>query len=230
MENNYDRKKIHLEGKISVVLALIAGAFLVLASVVMFLNIVTRTAINFNIKIVYELCQLCSAGIASFAIPYATIKFAHTEMDIITSHLKPRVRSFLGFIAGVVTVVVMIYVCYMLYDYAVIRTAAHEVTTTNHLPTWVFRWVFAAGMTLTTIMAAIDMVDDLRLALGKKVFKTPEALEGVAEAEQKNEYSADSLAETFVPTERAGSLKVAALAAEMIEEAEEAEKEIGGEN
>lgn len=207
---NYDRKKIMIEGKLSVVFAMIAGVFLVVASVVMFVNIVTRTTMDLNIKIVYELCQLCSAGIASFAIPYATIKFAHTEMDIITSHLSPRVRAFLGFIAGIVTVVVMIYVCYMLYDYAVIRTAAHETTTTNHLPTWLFRWIFAVGMTLTTIMAAVDMIDDLRISLGKEVYKTPEALEGVAEAEQKNEYSADSLAETFVPTEDAGKLKVKA--------------------
>ena len=40
MENNYDRKKIALENNVSVVLALIAGAFLVVASVIMFLNIV----------------------------------------------------------------------------------------------------------------------------------------------------------------------------------------------
>ena len=219
---NYDRNKIKIEGKVGEILAMIAGLFLVVASVTMFVNIVTRATIDFNIKIVYELCQLCSAGIASFAIPYATIKFAHTEMDIITSHLNPRVRAFLGFIAGIVTVVVMIYVCYMLYDYAAVRTAAHEVTTTNHLPTWLFRWIFAVGMSLTTIMAAVDMIDDLRIALGKEVYKTPEALEGVAEAEQKNEYSADSIAETFVPTESAGMLKVASK--------EEDEEKTGGEN
>ena len=181
--DNYDRRKINIENKLSEVLAMIAGAFLVVASVVMFTNIVTRTTVNVNIKIVYELCQLCSAGIASFAIPYATIKFAHTEMDIITSHLKPKTRALLGFISGIITVIVMAYVCYMLYDYAIIRTVSHEVTTTNHLPVWVFRWLFAIGMTLTGLMASVDMIDDLRIALGKTVYKTQEEFDAIEDGE-----------------------------------------------
>lgn len=175
--NNYDLRKIKIEEKIGVVFALLAGLFLCIASVTMFTNMVTRTTADINIKMVYELCQLCGAGVASFTIPYATMKSAHTEMDIITSHLKPRIRAVLEGIAGVVTVIVMLYTVYMLADYAWIRTQALELTTTNHLPIFIFRWVYAFGMLCTLLAAAIEMMDAFRIAMGKKVIRNRQQLE-----------------------------------------------------
>lgn len=179
--NNYDQRKIVIEEKVSVLLALIAGVFLCIASVIMFTNMITRTAADINIKLVYELSQLCGAGVASFTIPYATIKGAHTEMDIITSHLKPRLRASLEGIAGIVTVAVMVFTVYMLADYAYLRTLAMELTTTNHLPIYILRWVYAFGMLLTLIVAAIEMIDAFRIAMGKKVVRSLEEQEAGGE-------------------------------------------------
>lgn len=172
--NIYDQRKILIEEKVSVALALVAGFFLCVASVIMFTNMITRTTADINIKLVYELSQLCGAGVASFTIPYATIKGAHTEMDIITSHLKPRLRAALEGVAGIVTVVVMVFTVYMLADYAYLRTLALETTTTNHLPIYILRWVYALGMLLTLITAAIEMVDAFRVAMGKNVVRNIE--------------------------------------------------------
>lgn len=174
---NYDQRKIALEEKAGVAFALIAGAFLCIASVVMFTNMVSRTAADINIKVVYELAQLCGAGVASFAIPYATIKSAHTEMDIITSHLKPRTRALLGGIAGVITMAVMLFTVYMLVSYAYQRTLTMETTTTNHLPLYLFRWTYAGGMFITMIAAGVEMIDSFRIALGKKVIRNREELD-----------------------------------------------------
>lgn len=175
--NNYDLRKIKIEEKIGVAFALLAGVFLCIASVTMFINMVTRTAADVNIKVVYELCQLCGAGVASFTIPYATIKGAHTEMDIVTSHINPKVRCLLEGIAGIVTVIAMLYTVYMLADYAMIRTRSLELTTTNHLPLFVFRWVYAFGMLITLLAAVIEMIDAFRIAMGKKVIRNQEQLE-----------------------------------------------------
>ena len=91
--NNYDLRKIALLEKLGTAFALISGVFLCISTIFMFANMLTRTAADFNIRFVYDLCSLCAASVASFAIPYATIKGAHTNMDIITSHLKPRVQD-----------------------------------------------------------------------------------------------------------------------------------------
>ena len=172
--SKYDQRKIIIEEKIAVIFALIAGFFLCVASVIMFTNMVTRTTADINIKIVYELAQLCGAGVASFAIPYATIKSAHTDMDIITSHLKPRVRAALEGVSGIVTIIVMVVVVYMLVDYAYLRTLSLETTTTNHLPLYILRWTYAFGMLMTLIAAAIEMVDSFRIAIGRNVVRNRE--------------------------------------------------------
>lgn len=179
--NKYDELKISAEEKTGEVFAIIAGVFLIVASVVMFANMITRTAADVNIRIVYELCQLCGAGVAALAIPYATIKAAHTEMDIITGHLHDKSRNILAGISGILTMVIMVFTNYMLVDYAYIRTLVMETTTTNHLPMWIFRWLYAFGMIVTLIAAAIEMIDSFRLAAGKQVFRNREEYDAYLE-------------------------------------------------
>ena len=177
--SKYDLKKIAIMEKIAVAFALIAGLFLCIASVIMFTNMATRTAADINIRVVFEVAQLCGAGVASFAIPYATIRRSHTEMDIITSHLNPKVTGLLDGISGIITVIVMLIVVYMLVTYAWQRTLTFETTTTNHLPMWPFRWSYAFGMLCTTIVAGIEAVDSFRIAMGKKVVRTQEELDAL---------------------------------------------------
>lgn len=177
--SEYDRKKIIIEEKIGVIFALIAGVFLCIASVIMFTNMATRTVADINIRVVYEVAQLCGAGVASFAIPYATIKSAHTDMDIITSHLKPRTRAALEGVSGIITIVVMVFTVVMLIDYAYQRTLTLETTTTNNLPIYIFRWTYAFGMLATTAAAAVEMIDSFRIALGKKVVRNKAELDAL---------------------------------------------------
>lgn len=179
--SNYDKKKIAIVEKSSEILAILAGIFLCISTIFMFTNMVTRTVADFNIRFVYELCGLCAAGTASFAIPFATFKSAHSQMDIITSHLKPKKRAVSEGISGIFTVAIMLFTVYVLVIYAYQRTLVMETTTTAGLPTWIFRWLFAAGMLITTIAAALEMIDCFRIAAGKEVVRSLEeqnALEG----------------------------------------------------
>ncbi len=178
----YDEVKISVEEKTGTLFAIIAGIFLAVASVVMFTNMVTRTAADYNIRIVYELCQLCGAGVASLAIPYATIKSAHTEMDIITGHMHERTKNLLGGISGIITLVIMVYADAMLVDYAIQRTLILESTTTNHLPMWIFRWLYAFGMIVTLLAAGVEMIDCFRIVAGKKVYHNREEYTAELEA------------------------------------------------
>ncbi len=177
--NKYDLKKIAIMEKIAVIFALIAGVFLCIGSSIMFINMTTRTVADFNIRIVFEVAQLCGAGVASFAIPYATIRRAHTEMDIITSHLNKKMRGLLDGLAGIITVIIMVFVVYILIYYAWQRTLTLETTTTNHIPLWPFRWLYAFGMLVTTIIAGIETVDSFRIFLGKHVVRTKEELDAL---------------------------------------------------
>ena len=112
--SNYDKKKIAFVEKSSEILAILAGIFLCISTIFMFTNMLTRTVADFNIRFVYELCGLCAAGTASFAIPFATFKSAHSQMDIITSHLKPKKRAVSEGISGIFTMVIMLFTVYVL--------------------------------------------------------------------------------------------------------------------
>ena len=179
--SNYDKKKIAFVEKSSEILAILAGIFLCISTIFMFTNMLTRTVADFNIRFVYELCGLCAAGTASFAIPFATFKSAHSQMDIITSHLKPKKRAVSEGISGIFTMVIMLFTVYVLVVYAYQRTLVMETTTTAGLPTWIFRWLFAVGMLITTIAAALEMIDCFRIAAGKEVVRSLEETEGAGE-------------------------------------------------
>lgn len=167
--NKYDRRKLAFTKKSSELFAYISGIFLCISTVFMFANMLTRTVANYNIRFVYDLCSLCAAGVASFAIPYATLKSAHTAMDIITGHLSPRVRAACEAISGVITAVVMIFTVYVLLNYAYQRTLVLESTTTSGFPTFIFRWIYAAGMLFTLVAGVIETIDMFRIAAGKDV-------------------------------------------------------------
>ena len=185
--SNYDKKKIAIVEKSSEILAILAGIFLCVSTVFMFTNMLTRTVADFNIRFVYELCGLCAAGTASFAIPYATFKSAHSQMDIITSHLKPKKRALFEGISGICTMVIMLFTVYVLMIYAYQRTLVMETTTTASLPTWIFRWIFAIGMLITTIAAAVEMIDMFRIAAGKDVVRSLEEQNSIEGTESAGE-------------------------------------------
>ena len=179
--NNYDIRKIRIVDKCCVILAMLAGFFLCVGTVILFANMMTRTVADVNISFTYELCGLCSAGVASFAIPFATFKAAHSQMDIITSHLPKRTRAGFEGVSGIITMVVMLFTVGVLLMYAYDRTLVMETTTTAGLPTWLFRWIFAIGMLITLIAAVVEMIDMFRIAAGKNVVLNSEeqaSLEG----------------------------------------------------
>ena len=199
--NRYDRKKIAVTEKAGEFLAIVSGVFLCISTIFMFANMLTRTFANFNLRFVYELCGLCAAGVASFAIPYASLRSAHSTMDIITSHLSRRTEAAFAAVSGVITVAVMTFTVCILTSYAYQRTLVLEATTTSKLPTYIFRWVYALGMLLTIVAAAVEMVDMFRNAAGKTVVRSREELDapalseagGAPEAEEADAAGGDAL-------------------------------------
>lgn len=181
--NEYDRKKLSITGKAANAFAIISGIFLCISTVFMFANMLTRTVADFNIRFVYELCGLCAAGVASFAIPYATLKGAHSTMDIVTSHLSVRLRAACEALSGVITAVIMGFTVYILGSYAYQRTLVLESTTTSKLPTYIFRWIYALGMLLTLLAVILETVDRFRTAAGQTVVTGLEEGEELSDTE-----------------------------------------------
>lgn len=192
--SNYDRIKIETTERIGRCLGILAGLFLCVATVFMFINIVTRMTVDYNLIFIYDLCGLCAAGTASFAIPYATFKSAHTSMDTIIHKLPARTRGVCEAISGVITMVVMLFTIYAVGSYTWTKTLALELTTTSKMPTFIFRWFYVIGLVLTLIAAALEMIDMFRIAAGKQVVRDRDAWEALeAEARELEEAEAERI-------------------------------------
>ena len=175
----YDKWKINFGEKIGNGSALFGGIFLTIATFFMFLNMITRTVASYNFRWIYDLCGLCAAVVASFSIPYATFTRQHSNIDTILSHLKPRVRAVSEAVSGIITLLIMVFTIYACSIFAYSKTLALESTTSSHMPTWIFRWLYVIGLILTTIAALLEMIDMFRIAKGETVVNTREELEAL---------------------------------------------------
>lgn len=173
----YDRWKIRIGNIIGDSSAIFAGVFLCAATFCMFVNMMTRTFLDYNFQWIYDFCGLCAAGIASYSIPYTTFNRGHSNMDIIISKCKPRTRGMSEGISGIVTIAVMVFTIFAVTKIAIMKTQAMELTTSAHLPTFVFRWLYIIGLALTLFAAALEMIDMFRVAFGKNVLTTQEELD-----------------------------------------------------
>lgn len=180
--SEYDRKKLVITDRVTDTLGILSGIFLTVATVFMFVNIATRTLLDYNFIFIYDLCGLCAAGVASFAIPFAAFKRGFANMDTILTRLKPRTRAVSEAAAGVLTIGIMLFTVYSVTIYAIMRTKVLESTTTSHMPTWIFRWLYVLGLILTTLASVIELVDMVRKARGEDVIFTKEDLAAREEA------------------------------------------------
>ena len=179
--SDYDQKKIKIVNSLCTVLGIIAGIFLCTATFFMFLNICTRTFANYNFLFIYDLCGLCAAGAASFTIGYASLKSMHTTMDTVLGKLPARVRGFCEGIAGIISIVILLFTIYSVGVYAIQKTLIRESTTTSGMPTWIFRWVYIFGLTVCLIAAIIETIDMFRRSKGETVYLNSDE---IAEAEK----------------------------------------------
>ena len=76
----------------------------------------------------------------------------------------------------------MLFTVYSVTIYAIMRTKVLESTTTPHMPTWIFRWLYVLGLILTTLASVIELVDMVRKARGEDVIFTKEDLAAREEA------------------------------------------------
>lgn len=173
----YDRWKIRISNVIGDGSAIFAGIFLCAATFCMFVNMMTRTFLDYNFQWIYDFCGLCAAGIASYSIPYTTFIRGHSNMDIIISKCKPRTRGMSEGISGIITLAVMVFTIFAVTKIAIMKTQTMELTTSAHLPTFVFRWLYIIGLVLTVFAAALEMIDMFRVASGKNVLTTQEELD-----------------------------------------------------
>ena len=116
------------------ILYIIGGIFFCFTVLLVVLNVILRSAINFPIPGAYELTGWGTAFFAAVAIPIATLRGTHIRVDILVSRFRGVLRLICEFIATIFDVFFASVISYAGFEYAIQMLIAGESTPSLAFP------------------------------------------------------------------------------------------------
>lgn len=144
------------------VLAILAGAGLLLVLALIFVSVVMRYIFSTPIVGVNEIVQLASVGIVMLALPWCTAEGAHVGVDVLDQKIG-RWGRFLGDVQARAIAALILSV--LVWRAALKALDAHEfgdATNMLQMPIWPFYAMIAAGMALSVLVLLAQLIQILR--------------------------------------------------------------------
>ena len=144
------------------VLAILAGAGLLLVLALIFVSVVMRYIFSTPIVGVNEIVQLASVGIVMLALPWCTAEGAHVGVDVL-DHRIGRWGRFLGDIqARAIAALILSVLVWRAILKAMDAREFGDATNMLQMPIWPFYAMIAAGMTFSVLVLAAQLIQILR--------------------------------------------------------------------
>lgn len=144
------------------VLAILAGAGLLLVLALIFVSVVMRYIFSTPIVGVNEIVQLASVGIVMLALPWCTAEGAHVGVDVLDQKIG-RWGRFLGDVQARAIAALILSV--LVWRASLKAMDAHEfgdATNMLQMPIWPFYAMIAAGMALSVLVLLAQLIQILR--------------------------------------------------------------------
>lgn len=179
--------------KLSNLLDIIGGVFVIIAVAVVFGNVVMRVLTGHSFNGSYELTGLCATMFVALAIPVATYEGSHIFVELLTSHLRGAARKATKYIARVCDLVFAVLYAYAGWKIALQKFATMEASDTLRIPVWPFRFLWVLCCLLMIMFSIYRLVripkekDDGISSLDAEIAESMEAAESpsaVKEGEQ----------------------------------------------
>ena len=170
--------------KLSNLLDVIGGVFVVIAVAVVFGNVVMRVFTGHSFNGSYELTGLCATMFVALSIPVATYEGSHIFVELLTSHLHGVARKVTKYIARFFDLLFSIIYAYAGWKIAVQKFATLEASDTLRIPVWPFRflWVICCVLMIVFSIYRISQIhkenDDAVSTLDAEIAESMEAAEG----------------------------------------------------
>ena len=129
-------------------------------------NVLLRTIFNAPILGVYEMAALAVTLFGSAALATATMLDGHIAVDLLTSHLRGKIRYACGLFVQFVDLFYWALIAYCVGLYAYARLLTWEVTDVMKLPVAVFR-VWMVYCILIVMFVRIHKMTQLKAKLEK---------------------------------------------------------------
>ncbi|GKY86631.1 TRAP transporter small permease [Sinisalibacter aestuarii] len=147
----------NLFGRATLVLAWVAGAFLLFMMALIASAVIMRYVVGQPILGVNEIVQLTAVAIAMLALPYATHESIHVRADL----FDPALGRWGRFIGDIITRILSIVTLWYLVGRAWAKALdAHEFgdsTNMLNMPIWPFYGLLTLGMALCIVIFALQL-------------------------------------------------------------------------
>lgn len=104
--------------RLSLFLAYIAGAMLVLVMAIMFVDVVGRYVFNSPLTFAVELVELCMGLAITFGFAVTTLHRGHIRVDLVTQVVPPVIRKVLDWLSDLATGVFFLIVAWKTFEKA----------------------------------------------------------------------------------------------------------------
>lgn len=144
------------------VLAILAGAGLLLVLALIFVPVVMRYIFSTPIVGVNEIVQLASVGIVMLALPWCTAEGAHVGVDVLDQKIG-RWGRFLGDVqARAIAALILSVLVWRASLKAMDAREFGDATNMLQMPIWPFYAMIAAGMALSVLVLLAQLIQILR--------------------------------------------------------------------
>ncbi|WP_374632282.1 TRAP transporter small permease [Paracoccus sp. (in: a-proteobacteria)] len=144
------------------VLAILAGAGLLLVLALIFVSVVMRYIFSTPIVGVNEIVQLASVGIVMLALPWCTAEGAHVGVDVLDQKIG-RWGRFLGDVqARAIAALILSVLVWRASLKAMDAREFGDATNMLQMPIWPFYAMIAAGMALSVLVLLAQLIQILR--------------------------------------------------------------------
>jgi len=111
-----------------------------------------------------EIAGLCGAVVAAIGIPYGAREKRNVVVDVIVSHLPPRMRGFFDAVTFLVSLMVVGFLVYVAFKEARYAASFGESTLVVSAPTSPFKYIWAIGLLLLFLVLMREIVRAIRKA------------------------------------------------------------------
>ena len=144
------------------VLAILAGAGLLLVLALIFVSVVMRYIFSTPIVGVNEIVQLASVGIVMLALPWCSAEGAHVGVDVLDQKIG-RWGRFLGDVqARAIAALILSVLVWRASLKAMDAREFGDATNMLQMPIWPFYAMIAAGMALSVLVLLAQLIQILR--------------------------------------------------------------------
>ena len=152
---------------VALVLLLMGAVGLVISTVLGFADVVGTKFFDYPVPGTLEITESTMVLVVFGALAYTQSKRGHIRVEILYNYGSPRTRAFLDALTHLIALIYFALLCWAGAEEAIYSWDISEATMGSvRFPLFPARALLVIGTVLLLVQLAIDIVDDLRRAMG----------------------------------------------------------------